>query len=190
MPIILNLHAIIPSSRVNGPGTRSVIFFQGCARACAGCFNPETHDFSLNKARSVDEVLMAVPQGAEGLTISGGEPFVQPQGLKALLTSARQTRGLSIIIYTGFTLEELRADKARAAVLPLIDVLVAGPFEIKKTEKTALARGSTNQTFHFLSERYNINDLYLPARLEVTIGVDGSLTGTGFSSITSLSDNI
>jgi len=190
MPIILNLHALIPSSRVNGPGTRSVVFFQGCGRGCGGCFNPLTHDFSLNKAKSVEEVLAAVPHEAEGLTISGGEPFVQPVGLKALLTTARRTRRLSTIVYTGFTLKELMADKARADVLPFVDVLVAGPFDRLKLEKTALARGSTNQTFHFLTNRYNLGDLYLPARLEVTIGVDGSFTGTGFSTIPSLSDNI
>ncbi len=184
MQTVLNLHGLISFSRVNGPGLRYVVFFQGCARGCPGCFNPETHGFGMNKPTTVSEVILRLPLEAEGLTISGGEPFSQPRGLLALLEAMqRENRGLSAIVYTGFTLEEIKADKDMAVVLPFIDVLVAGPFDASKPEKTALARGSSNQTFHFLSSRYSMNDFYMPARLELTIGADGSLTGTGFASL-------
>lgn len=102
----------------------------------------------------------------------------------------KRGRGLSAIVYSGFTLNEIMADKEMAAVVPLIDVLVAGPYDSMKPEKTLLARGSTNQTFHFLSSRYSMKDFYLPARLEVTIGTDGSLTGTGFARLLPLGDYI
>lgn len=190
MGIILNLHGLIPSSRVNGPGTRCVVFFQGCSRGCAGCFNRATHDFSSNKTFSVEEVLLLVPSDAEGLTISGGEPFDQPHGLASLLKAARQRRGLSTIVYTGFTMKEIAAHELRSSVLPFIDVLVDGPYDELHPEKTTLARGSTNQTFNFLSSRYTMDDLYLPARSEVTIGTDGSLTGTGFSRLSSIVESI
>jgi len=182
METLLNLHGLISHSRVNGPGLRSVVFFQGCARGCPGCFNPETHGFAMNKPTTVGEVLSVVPLDAEGLTISGGEPFSQPQGLCALLLAIqKEHKGLSSIVYTGFSLEEIKADKEKAGLLPFIDVLVDGPFDVLRLEKSALARGSSNQTFHFLTSRYSIKDFYTPARLELTIGVDGSLTGTGFA---------
>ncbi|MFQ5427735.1 MAG: 4Fe-4S single cluster domain-containing protein [Thermodesulfobacteriota bacterium] len=190
MKIILNLHGLIPSTRVNGPGTRCVVFFQGCTRHCAGCFNTATHDLSPKLTMDVDQVLSIVPPGAGGLTVSGGEPFLQPSGLMALLQTARLSKGLSTIVYTGFTLEEVKAHEERSAVLPHIDVLIAGPYDLLRPEKTALARGSTNQTFHFLSTRYSIDDFYLPGRLEVSIGVDGSLTGTGFARLPTPVDNI
>ncbi len=192
MGIILNLHGLIPMSRVNGPGTRSVVFFQGCGRGCAGCFNTSTHDFSPNKTMTAEQVLCQVPDGVEGLTISGGEPFEQPSGLLALLKAARFSprRTLSVLVYTGFTLKEIKTDEARMEALPFIDLLIAGPYDESRPEKTALARGSTNQTFHFLSPRYTLNDLYLPARSEISIGADGSLTGTGFSRLSSIVESI
>jgi len=181
MNTTLNLHGIIPASRVNGPGTRCVVFFQGCVRGCAGCFNPATHDMGPNITMTVEEVMAAIPPDAEGVTISGGEPSLQPEGLGALLRAVRATMGLPVVAYTGFTLAEIEARGQLACVLPLIDVLVAGPYDEKNPEKTLLARGSTNQTFHFFSGRYTLADLYLPARMEVTISAGGVLTGTGFS---------
>jgi len=182
MQTILNLHGHITSSQVNGPGTRYVVFFQGCGRACPDCFNPATHDFAMNKPTTVEEVLAGIPVEAEGLTISGGEPFAQPRGLGALLRAVgEKKKSLSVIVYTGFTLEEIKTNQETAPLLSFIDVLVAGPYDPLKEEKTLLARGSSNQTFHFFSSRYSVKELYLPARLEVTIGVDGSLTGTGFA---------
>jgi len=183
MHTTLNLHGIIPSSRVNGPGTRSVVFFQGCRRGCAGCFNPGTHTTGPNILMTVEEALRGIPaSGIDGLTVSGGEPFLQPDGLFSLLSSfCRERRGLSVVVYTGYTLAEIEAQDALARILPFIDVLVAGPYRQDLPEETPLARGSTNQTFHFLSSRHSLADMYLPARLEVVISPSGELTGTGFS---------
>jgi anaerobic ribonucleoside-triphosphate reductase activating protein len=137
----------------------------------------------MNKSATVAEVLSNVSALTEGLTISGGEPFMQARGLRMLLQAGKEkNKGLSVIVYTGFGLAEIKARRDMAAVLPLIDVLVAGPYDPLKAEKTLLPRGSTNQTFHFFSSRYSLKDLYLPGRIEVTIGADGSLTGTGFAS--------
>jgi len=191
MQTILNLHGLIPASRVNGPGTRKVVFFQGCGRACPSCFNSATHDFAMNKPATVAEVLSDISPLTEGLTISGGEPFSQPRGLGALLRAlSEKKQRLSIVVYTGFTLGEIKADKVMAPILSFIDVLVAGPFDALRPEKTLLARGSSNQIFHFLTPRYTISDFYLPARIEVTIGTDGSMTGTGFSRFSAVGDYI
>lgn len=177
---LLNLHAVIPSSRVNGPGTRLVVFFQGCLRDCPGCFNPETHPFAERLVYSPDEVFSRhLRDGVEGITVSGGEPFMQPRGLKLLLRGARE-RGLTTVVYTGFYLPEILEDEVRRSCLEEIDVLVDGPFERDKRETALIARGSTNQTFHFLTNAYSLADFRLQGRIEVSIGKDGSVTGTGF----------
>lgn len=179
----LNIHAVIPRSAVNGPGTRLVVFFQGCSRHCPGCFNPDTHPFEQRQLREPEELLKScLTTGVEGLTVSGGEPFAQPSGLRRLLELARAA-GLSTLVYTGYTIEEIREDPTIAACLPFIDVLIDGPFVMEMAERTLLARGSENQRIHLLTSRYSVGDLYMPGRVEVIIGDDGTVRKTGFSSL-------
>lgn len=182
----LNLHAIIPSSSVNGPGRRLVIFFQGCRRNCAGCFNPQTHPFNANLAHTAESALtegLKDVRGVEGITVSGGEPFLQSAGLKQLLKTARLELSLTTVVYTGFKIEEIRASREMSPCLSLIDVLIDGGFDETRKEKTLLARGSANQRFHFLTGRYELKDFYMPGKIEVLIRKDGSITGTGFGTI-------
>jgi len=180
---LVNIHSIIPVSRVNGPGARMVVFFQGCSRGCAGCFNPATHAFGAGELVRVDEIFDAHACGAvEGVTLSGGEPFDQPAALLEVLGRARALK-LSTVVYTGFELVELEHDPVRAPSLELVDVLVAGAYEEGLAEPTRLARGSTNQILHFLTERYSLDDFYMPGRVEVVISEDGIVTGTGFSRV-------
>ncbi len=179
----LNIHAVLERSRVNGPGTRLVVFFQGCSRACEGCFNPETHSFE-ERERVTPEALLGkyLSKGLEGLTVSGGEPFMQPSGLRRLLGLAVAS-DLTTLVYTGFTIEEILKDPAKAGCLEYIDVLVDGPFDLRLAEPTLLARGSSNQRIHLLTARYSMEDLYMPAKAEVIIGADGQVRKTGFSSL-------
>jgi len=177
----LNIHAVIPCSRINGPGKRLVVFFQGCDRDCAGCFNPATHSFETAALYSTDEVFERhLAPGVEGLTISGGEPFLQTEGLAELLKIAKERRNLTTIVYTGFTLEELQKKTSSAEALKYTDVLIDGPFVESKKEMTLLARGSSNQTFHFLSNAYAIQDFHMPGKIEINIGKDGVVIETGF----------
>lgn len=177
----LNIHAVIPCSRINGPGKRLVVFFQGCDRDCAGCFNPATHSFDTAALYSADELFEKhLTPDVEGLTISGGEPFLQPKGLAELLKIARERFGLTTAVYTGFTLEELKKKTPSIEALKYTDVLIDGPFMESKKEKSLLARGSSNQTFHFLSRAYAIEDFYMPGKIEINIGKDGVVIETGF----------
>lgn len=178
---------------VNGPGTRLVVFFQGCDRGCPGCFNPDTHSKEVMTLYTPEALLEAYliesagPAGqadpVEGLTVSGGEPFMQSAGLGRLLFLAH-TRGLSTLVYTGYLIEELRADPDRAKALEYIDVLIDGPFIEGMKEPTLLARGSTNQRIHLLTGRYKAGDLLMPGRSEITISPGGIVTETGFSRTT------
>jgi len=122
---LLNIHSVIPLSRVNGPGKRLVVFFQGCARRCPGCFNPATHPFK--------PVHLYSPQGLykefllpdiEGITVSGGEPFSQTGGLLHLLRLCKESLGLTTVVYTGFLYEELKKGSLSGSTLKYIDVLI------------------------------------------------------------------
>ncbi len=180
----INVHAVLPCSSVNGPGRRLVVFFQGCARKCRGCFNPDTHAETPRFLYTTDE-LFAVNlkrDMIEGMTVSGGEPFLQPAGLLALLKKAR-LKGLSTVVYTGFAYSEIIEDKAKSPCLDYVDALVDGPYVEDEKEEGLLARGSANQEFHFLTGRYGIEDFYMPGKVEILIGRDGSVRGTGFSRV-------
>lgn len=179
----INIHAVLPLSAVNGPGKRLVVFFQGCRRGCAGCFNPDTHSFGERGLYQAGEVFERfLTSGVEGMTVSGGEPFEQPEGLIELLGEAA-ARGLSRVVYTGFTIEEIREDGVMAACLSLIDVLIDSPYEKGKKETTLLARGSSNQRIHLLTGRYQAEDFVMPGRVEILIGRDGVIRETGFGSV-------
>lgn len=190
MAELLNIHAVLKSSLVNGPGKRLVVFFQGCVRGCAGCFNPDTHSNEVRTLYTPEDLLEAylldradLADSVEGITVSGGEPFLQSAGLGRLLFLARN-RGLSTLVYTGYLIEELRADPERDKALEHIDVLIDGPFVKGLREPTLLARGSTNQRVHLLTGRYTAGDLLMPGRSEITISPGGIVTETGFSRTT------
>jgi len=180
----LNLHAVLPASTVNGPGSRMVIFFQGCERGCAGCFNPDTHPIDPRESFSIEDIFSRFySTGLEGITVSGGEPFLQPDGLMDLLKTARERYSLNTVVYTGFTYEDILETTAISICLPYIDVLIDGAYEDEKKEKSLMARGSTNQRFHFLTDRYDLADFHMPGKVEVIIGSDCMIKETRFSRI-------
>ena len=187
---IINLHAVIPVSRVNGPGLRMVVFFQGCAGGCPGCFNPETHSFDGSRPVSVEELFARnLRDTAEGITVSGGEPFMQPGPLHTLLLAAR-ARALSTVVYSGLTYALIASDPELSRSLPFIDVLIDGAYDEALVDETLLARGSKNQTIHLLTDRYTVDDLYLPGKAEVFISADGTVSSTGFSRTLFTSDRL
>lgn len=182
--ILINIHSIIPLSKVNGPGNRMVIFFQGCDKNCQGCFNPDTHSFETTGLYSPADIFKKYPpSNIEGITISGGEPFLQPDGLLKLLKTAKENFNLSTVVYTGFAYKGLKQKPECLPCLKFIDVLIDGSYEETKKEPSLLARGSTNQRLCFLSSRYKREDFYMPGKIEVIIGKDGMITNTGFGKI-------
>lgn len=142
---------VICDSIVDGPGLRMVVWTQGCTHHCKGCHNPQTH--SLDEGYDVDtkEIIetMASLRLQQGVTFSGGEPFLQPAPLAEIAKEAKNMN-LDVWSYTGFTFEEL-IDKdnplyfENLKLLKYVDVLVDGRFEIDKKDMTLLFRGSSNQ---------------------------------------------
>lgn len=182
--VLINIHSIIPASRINGPGKRMVIFFQGCKNKCPGCFNPETHPFKIIAEYAPTSLLNKFFRpGIEGITVSGGDPFYQRRGLLRLLKTAKDDYDLSTVVYTGLTYEQLVNSTLCRAIFKYTDVLIDGRFEEANKEPTLLARGSTNQRLLFLSSRYNEGDFIMQGKAELIIGADGAVTHTGFSKV-------
>lgn len=146
----LRVHRIYHHSVMEGPGRRSVVQLSGCERFCPGCFVPETHDLNGGVRLSIADIASSLlaEEGAprDGITILGGEPFLQTTGLLALMTLLK-AQGQHITLYTGFTLEELqqRGDAHILQILALTDILIDGPFVKECSENAGEWRGSTNQ---------------------------------------------
>lgn len=144
----LRIHNVIPESVVDGPGLRLAVFTQGCGHHCPGCHNPSTHDIDAGYEVEVEELSAMLAQNPllSGVTLTGGEPFLQPLGCLALALSAH-AQGKNVWAYTGYTLEALRGkdDKAIDALLAQIDVLVDGPFLLAERSLELKFRGSKNQ---------------------------------------------
>ncbi|OIO98272.1 MAG: hypothetical protein AUJ92_01695 [Armatimonadetes bacterium CG2_30_59_28] len=177
----LNLHAILRRSRANGPGVRTAIWFQGCSLGCPGCFNPDTHSHSPRLILSVEELteeILADAGEIEGITLSGGEPLEQSEGLVDLLTGIRRNTGLSVVLFTGWTWEEIQEQPERDVLLAQVDVVLAGRYNSTRRVAHGLM-GSANKTAHFLTDRYTLKDLESVPTGEVVVQPDGSVVLTG-----------
>jgi anaerobic ribonucleoside-triphosphate reductase activating protein len=177
----LRLHAFLPVSRANGPGKRAVIWVQGCSLGCPGCFNPQTHPFAGGEGVPVDRLLqrLVVLQGqVEGLTISGGEPFQQARPLLALLQGLRAHTSLSVLVFSGFTWEELQRLPGAGQILDCVDVLISGRYRAEQRLAHGLL-GSANKQVHCLTNRYTRGDFTAIPPAEVVIDAGGQVVLSG-----------
>lgn len=153
----VNLAAELTESVVNGPGKRYVIWLQGCPFTCRGCFNPDYQPIIPNKLIDVPTLARRIlsVKTIEGVTYSGGEPFMQCEALVGL-NKILIKHGLSIVSYSGYTLEELQLinDPHSTKFLSQLDILIDGKFQ-ENNKANLLWRGSDNQKVHFLTDRYN-----------------------------------
>ena len=177
----LKIHHWLAESYANGPGRRAVVWVQGCSLGCLGCFNPETHPTRAGEAVRVDELarnIAALGNRIQGLTISGGEPFQQPEALAELCRQIRQRTDLSIVIFSGFELEEIRKIPASTYILENCDVLLCGRYQQERHVGRGLL-GSDNKEMIFLTNQYRAEDFESLPEAEVVIGVDGEILLSG-----------
>lgn len=150
----IRMAGLIEESTTDGPGIRFVIFAQGCTRNCPGCHNPHTHSLTGGTEISVEELLQKIESNPllDGITLSGGEPFLQAKPLSILARQCRE-HGLNVVTYTGYLLRELREknDPDIDALLQQTDILIDGPFLQEKLNRRIPYRGSTNQKVHHLN---------------------------------------
>ncbi len=138
---------IVQDSIVDGPGVRMTVFAQGCHHNCKGCHNPQTHSLSGGRETTTEEVIAQMHANTllDGLTLSGGEPFLQPRACSELAKAAHDL-GLNVWCYTGYTLEQIRMlPEAVQELLRHVDVLVDGPFILEQRSLDLEWRGSKNQ---------------------------------------------
>ena len=137
-----------------GPGQRLVIWVRGCRRQCTDCMTPELWlPGTPAPVAAIAAELQPLLGAADGLTISGGEPFEQASALCELLDLLRHERSLEILAYSGYLIEELaQGDPSSRALLSRLDLLIDGPF-IEAMPNTLQWRGSDNQRVHLLSAR-------------------------------------
>ena len=144
----MRIYGLVQDSIVDGPGFRFVCFVQGCPHHCPGCHNPDSHDPAGGREMTVEEVAREMLSNplTGGLTLSGGEPFRQPEDCLRLAERARE-KALSVWSYTGYTFEHLfrEGTEAQRALLAALDVLVDGPFVLAERTLSLPWRGSRNQ---------------------------------------------
>jgi anaerobic ribonucleoside-triphosphate reductase activating protein len=145
----LRISGLSNDSIVDGPGLRFVIFTQGCDMHCKGCHNPSTWDKNGGSLVTFDEILSKIKANPllDGVTLSGGEPFLQAKPLAALVRLFPET--LNIICYTGYTYEYLleTADEENGyfELLSEIDTLIDGEFIEAEKSYDLNFKGSRNQ---------------------------------------------
>lgn len=144
----ISLSGVTGDSIVDGPGLRLTIFTQGCLHHCPGCHNPQTHDPEGGSWADTEDILAAAAENPllDGITLSGGDPFLQPVPCLALAEGAHKI-GLNVWTYTGYTWEALWEENApeKIALLKETDVLVDGPFLLAERSLELRFCGSRNQ---------------------------------------------
>lgn len=170
MPNLLNIWQTHDKNYVNGPGCRFVIWVQGCHLACPECWNKHTWSFAPKTLMSADELFakIAAVDSLDGITLTGGEPFLQAKNLIPLVSRVKAELGLNVQIFTGFERHELQK-KYQKQLLALADVVVAGRFDTSKP--------NNNQKVYELSEvhwQFNNTDV------EIEIDDKGKLLLTGY----------
>ena len=185
----LNIATRIPCTSVEGPGFRYALWVQGCDIGCIGCCTQKLLPFVRRQIISSSEIVLEIERarelhGIEGVTFLGGEPTYQAKGLAEIAASC-QLQGLSVMLFTGFQLGQLRQRNLPGVefLLRHTDVVVDGPFVADRRDTRRNWVGSENQKFHYLTHRYEpsieTSDDNRPA-IEVRIRLDDRLEINGF----------
>jgi anaerobic ribonucleoside-triphosphate reductase activating protein len=182
---VLRVYQFLPRSRANGPGMRAVLWVQGCSLGCPGCFNPDTHAFVGGESVPVHDLFQRLVEfrtSIEGLTISGGEPLQQRRALLALLRRVRWETPLSVVLFTGYTWEEVQRMPEAEALLSCMDVLITGRYDASQHLARDL-RGSANKTVHLLTDRYTMADVQAVPLAEIIIAETGDIMVSGIDPV-------
>jgi anaerobic ribonucleoside-triphosphate reductase activating protein len=157
----LNVYMRYPKTETLGPGHRYALWVQGCPFKCQGCMTPNSLDQNLGEIVPIQTIVNEIleQEEIEGITISGGEPFMQASALSNLIDQVKSIKNLGIIVYTGYTLEMIKktinnqVNHPFDLLLKRIDLLIDGPY-IEHLNDGLSLRGSSNQKVHMLSIRY------------------------------------
>ena len=137
---------ILEETMMDGPGLRTSIYCAGCAHHCPGCHNPQSWDFAGGREVTIDELLEVIKADEfANVTFSGGDPLYQVEAFTELARRIKEETDKTIWCYTGYTYEEVQADKRLSQILPYLDALVDGPYVEALRDTNLPFRGSSNQ---------------------------------------------
>lgn len=141
----MRIAGIIRDSLVNGEGIRDVVFVQGCPHHCKGCHNPDTWNPDGGHCMTGQALAELFKDSPNDITISGGEPFDQWQGLVYFMDAIRKDNpNKSFWIYTGYTYDEIEW-VVENYFISYVEVIVDGEYIEELKDPNCLYRGSSNQ---------------------------------------------
>lgn len=188
----LRIFKILKNTKVEGPESRYCIWVQGCSHHCKGCQAVHTWSHSGGKLICINEIIEDIKsqKGIEGITFLGGEPFEQAEALGEIAFAVK-SMGLGVLCFTGGYIETLKNDNKNKKLLNNIDLLIDGPFEIDKLDYSRPWCGSSNQRYHFLTDRYNeeIFERY-KNKVEVNISKNGTVFMNGIGNFDEIMQKI
>ena len=158
----LNIYMKHSCTEALGPGKRYALWVQGCPFRCKGCLAPDTLPLEGGERVLVSDLAKEIIQASndlDGITISGGEPFLQAAPLSELIRLVRSEWNAGVIVYSGFTFQQLSQINSLSQkyqfdlLLNQVDLLIDGQFIENKNDGLSL-RGSANQQVIALTERY------------------------------------
>ena len=152
---VLRISHIEESTDLLGPYNRFVIWTHGCCFDCEGCLATNTKVGSYQETNIFELADTIARSTCEGITVSGGEPFLQATALLKMIRTVKARKDIEVIVYSGFTIEEINFNKEKSDLLNEIDVLIDGKY-IKELDDGRAYVGSSNQVIHYLTSRYRI----------------------------------
>jgi len=174
---VLNINNIETQNYVNGNGCRYVLWVQGCDLNCTGCWNQHTWSFEDKVLKSADDIfkqIESLKDIIDGVTFTGGEPFLQSFELSKLAKLIKENTTLDIQIFSGFTKNELIKDEQKE-LLKYTDILVAGRYDTTKE--------NNNQIVYILNDdidiwKFNNSDVEIDIDEESNIKITGYPTNS------------
>ena len=177
----LRVFKILKNTSVEGPENRYCIWVQGCSRHCKGCQAVHTWAHNGGDLYNTKDIIQDIlkQKEIEGVTFLGGEPFEQASALGEIAEAVKKA-GLGVLCFTGGYLELLKQEEKNKKLLDNTDLLIDGPFEIDKLDYSRPWCGSSNQRYHFLTDRYN-EEIFTKYKnkVEINISDDGSVFMNG-----------
>ncbi|MBQ6433785.1 MAG: radical SAM protein [Bacteroidaceae bacterium] len=162
----------ISISEANGPGSRIVVWVQGCQLKCKKCFNPMTHPFTKDNIMDTDEIIEIINNAKHinGVSFSGGEPLEYPTAIIDILK--RMKVGLNSILFSGYTLEEVMKSPLKSDVVRKADLSILGRYN------DSLPHPYAGKKFVLTTDAIDLN--YFKKSINVEYQINGNeITKTG-----------
>ena len=179
----INVHNVVESSMIYGPGKRWVLWTQGCTLGCKGCWNTQTWSKKNGETWSISQLLESISsqEDIEGITILGGEPFQQLDGIAELIKYVKQL-GLTVMLYTGY--EKAEFNDLMWQCFNSSDLVIAGRYRDELRDVGLVWRGSTNQILESPTGYYDVTKFEESQEIEVHIDHEtNEVTLTGYPDI-------